>query len=1181
MQTFSKATSDGSSGLMDVEDDYGIDAYTEIVIDDGNPKSDAVTGRHLAMQIKSGKSYFKGKQTKNGWRFSSDADHLAYWYNYSLPVIIVLVDTTGTAYWQHITTQTVRETRSGFRLEIPRANVLSASSFDALTAIAGTNLGLVERLPAMHPTLPPDSVRALSRAREVDPLAAARLADRLSAGRTTPGFTMAALTTLMPSWLIGSPAAEDLWVAAGSYASEHGLDAEAANAFLLAAKAGGPRAARARAFAGLSLLFIDRPQANKHLYKAKRQGQALLADVGLAAEGVPENDARPLPIPDSIRNATDRELDAEPTVLNFLAEIALRTGDLTTAINYRRRAVNSSRDGATKLQLELARTLLRRSVQDPLTARRDLREALTLAQGAVAERRRWDGPSADALAVLIDVLHRSFEDAEAVTEALPDIEGGRARETESQTVQVASRGARSALISRNDVTWDYFMAVMPDGPRKRELLAQKRHLLMDENRDEEISEWRQLAAEAVDDEMAARCVMHLARLGIWTEQAQDLIDRSILPDDEAELLRVLARSADVTDPTELRNLANTSARAAVELVLKLGRSDINTAIAESRRLVNKFKTPELTLQLVELLQRTGAARDAQDLIFDVVRDPNFGTDIRLQLAYDLAHQRRRDGNYADAVSAAEAGIEVADDPKLAWELITSLTLGGHVIQARQALARYQPAPVTPTEVQIWLRLHLGVDITDADVRTMLDMQARITDPELRSVAVTLLIREVLFSPTDPLQAFPSRLVSEVQELAREIEAGSVIGLRTIPNDDDSMRAELERDQPDAAVVAKMLTDVRLGRTPLADLAHFVSRPYGAALLQRPAGVLVAADSGAALRHAGRSAAEAAQHAGGCVIDLSVLRLLAMLPSDVADQLKAAVGPLTIPASAVADASRTRDDMRSLAVASYTATLQADGTIERTTLTAAQKAMLREYAEAIEHSASSLTVVPVQPHATPTQHAIILAKQLQLPLWCDDSAARQAARARQVTTFSTADLVMLLSATDQFKEKRVMLNLAAHYVVDLPLTGQDIAAVAAEFAWELGPAHTAVSRPGWWRNLDTEWRDEWYDVANAACAISEQALLSIPRAGLTGAIDYTGRSFATMRCQQMLVLVLVACHHNGLTVPGFLDRIAEDANPGIMPKPEFVLRALTDELTRRAIPDAAAVAISLLPGVALI
>jgi hypothetical protein len=64
-------------------EDYGIDAHVEVV--DGRD----VRGRLLALQIKSGESWFQDLAS-GGWWFRPDDDHVQYWLRHSLPVVVIL-----------------------------------------------------------------------------------------------------------------------------------------------------------------------------------------------------------------------------------------------------------------------------------------------------------------------------------------------------------------------------------------------------------------------------------------------------------------------------------------------------------------------------------------------------------------------------------------------------------------------------------------------------------------------------------------------------------------------------------------------------------------------------------------------------------------------------------------------------------------------------------------------------------------------------------------------------------------------------------------------------------------------------------------------------------------------------------------------------------------------------------
>jgi hypothetical protein len=104
-------------------EDYGIDAQLEVV--DG----EVVEGRLLALQIKSGMRWFRDS-TSGGWWYRPNAEHVKYWLNHSLPVVIVLFHPqTGHCYWQVVTHDTLVEASSGgWKMLIPDQQILNESA---------------------------------------------------------------------------------------------------------------------------------------------------------------------------------------------------------------------------------------------------------------------------------------------------------------------------------------------------------------------------------------------------------------------------------------------------------------------------------------------------------------------------------------------------------------------------------------------------------------------------------------------------------------------------------------------------------------------------------------------------------------------------------------------------------------------------------------------------------------------------------------------------------------------------------------------------------------------------------------------------------------------------------------------------------------------------------------------
>lgn len=126
--------------------DYGIDVYVECA-DEGVPN-----GRMLGVQVKGGASFFS-EQADDGVVFRGSQRHLDYWTGHSLPVIVVLYDPeTKTAIWQAIDSETVESTGKGWKLVVPRAQVLDASAAAPLTELAEAD-AYTRRLNALRADL--------------------------------------------------------------------------------------------------------------------------------------------------------------------------------------------------------------------------------------------------------------------------------------------------------------------------------------------------------------------------------------------------------------------------------------------------------------------------------------------------------------------------------------------------------------------------------------------------------------------------------------------------------------------------------------------------------------------------------------------------------------------------------------------------------------------------------------------------------------------------------------------------------------------------------------------------------------------------------------------------------------------------------------------------------------------
>jgi hypothetical protein len=124
------------------ESDFGVDGYIDIVTPDGY-----VTGKSLAVQIKTGPSYF-AEQTPTGWRYRGDLKHINYYLNMSNKVIILVVDhITREAWWRLFEAYETDCSGNSWTLLIPNSNLLDFNTKSVLEVIAGP---VIDYLPHLN-----------------------------------------------------------------------------------------------------------------------------------------------------------------------------------------------------------------------------------------------------------------------------------------------------------------------------------------------------------------------------------------------------------------------------------------------------------------------------------------------------------------------------------------------------------------------------------------------------------------------------------------------------------------------------------------------------------------------------------------------------------------------------------------------------------------------------------------------------------------------------------------------------------------------------------------------------------------------------------------------------------------------------------------------------------------------
>lgn len=107
--------------------DVGIDGQIEYVSPEG-----FATGRMIAVQVKSGSSFFK--ESNGDWVFHPEEKHRFYWERFPLPVLIVIHNPdTNLSYWQDARQALrVAQPADAKGIKIPKSNILQATSAQTL-----------------------------------------------------------------------------------------------------------------------------------------------------------------------------------------------------------------------------------------------------------------------------------------------------------------------------------------------------------------------------------------------------------------------------------------------------------------------------------------------------------------------------------------------------------------------------------------------------------------------------------------------------------------------------------------------------------------------------------------------------------------------------------------------------------------------------------------------------------------------------------------------------------------------------------------------------------------------------------------------------------------------------------------------------------------------------------------
>jgi hypothetical protein len=325
----------------------------------------------------------------------------------------------------------------------------------------------------------------------------------LARGSGEPRLAVATLLADEPKWLARGHGRLEAVLA--TYALEHNQVDLAVRALTLAAERTDAAAGRFYALAALyTAELMDLPRARELLSAAGAAGGSalLIAAIDWHVRKQAEHDPA-LAQPELLRTATPAELASEPMCLVILGEDAGHRGDVPATLAYAEDAAAADPSSGSA-RLRVAEMLLWRMAQGgSVVPEEDLRRIETLATEVMEQRRRWAGPSHQALTVLVSkhLITGAYQTMVTLATPRPD---GHAEPREALDSHVIYLGALAAVALGDRDTAQTFAERAADKP----VAVGLRALTASPGtpREEEISLWRDAVAVVDLHEMRVRAV---------------------------------------------------------------------------------------------------------------------------------------------------------------------------------------------------------------------------------------------------------------------------------------------------------------------------------------------------------------------------------------------------------------------------------------------------------------------------------------------------------------------------------------------------------------------------------------------------------------------------------------------------------------------------------------------------
>ena len=1090
------------------ESDQGIDAQVEKVTfverKDRDPKQ-VSTGRLIAVQIKSGKSWFRQATETNGWWFSFSERERNLWLNHALPVIVALYHPEHKeVYWQRISAATISKAKTKFRVEVPASQTVAMAG-DAWTELASGDARRAEsRYEFSLQGVSPAVAKALQSRPEGERPDAAVLAMHLADGRLNARGTATALLTSKPRWIVDN--GTWAWAVVAHYCSDHNLMSPAADAFELAAGACEADAkTRALVAAATHRATSDRDAGQELIVRADENGgEPILRAVGRSVAFGADDEQGGWTL-EQLLVAGGPDVEKSAPAQRLLCANARAREQVDDAVTHAEVALRLDPLSSETMVLAADCLLRRWGLLGPTTA--DLLRAIDLLRQALEQRKRWAGPTTEIRRDLARSLALSGQFEEVLRLALPP-PGGEAdtSDVEPKVLWIAAYAAHQ--IGRSEAR-DQAASLM--GDTAEDLLAKARSGAIDLSQ-EEMNALRLQGLDAAEKfgdyaEIADHGVALCSDGVDIVHRLQSHVDQGHLPATMLSLCSALvlvrADGLDAALPA-LRELAKTDGIAAEQLL---------------RRLRDAGRFLEAAEQARGLFDVTGAGsyliHEVRALVGAVEIDRAVDVSTQAIALNDINPHDRADlltflGSVAGEKRAWALGerhfgqaVELIENPapSLVWNLVICQVQQGRMAKAAQTVARYQPPVRDQSDAEVWLSANAAAVWDEGTAFDAFALAQRFDDPKLSTALLTAIVTRTHGVDNDgeddelearrraAQTAVPGELHRQAFEFIQQLvdQYGDETGITVLHGTDQELQDEMIKQLKGAAAAdagkREVVMMARDGRIPLGLVAAAFGRCHATLEVQRVLGIRLAGALADDEHNLEVAVAQAAMNKSIVVDTATVITLTGLEdPNALAGHFVS----LLVPPAAMLDLHRLSDDVRGMAGSPGSMHWDEDhGQVILSDLSDDEFMRLLKRAEAVERYVDRLAVrTPGPPTAYTELHkdetqapwldVLQLALDEQLVLWGDDLGMRRAARAVGISAFGTPALIDALRdnaiaiATNSDDDVAAIklavhrnLELASDGIVDLMLGIEDVYVLAQRDEWQPLAGAVAISRPSFW------------------------------------------------------------------------------------------------------------------------